>query len=271
MDTQKIHLSGVQETLLLPLWGRAVETKNKNPLLLDHEAIRMIESIDYDFSQIEKKINPITRLSWVARSIYFDQKICEFLQHYPDATIINVGCGLDTTYERVNNGKAHWVELDFPDVINTRKQLLSETPNRTFLAYSLTDPTWYSEIKKFDHVLVMMAGVIYYFEEDGVKDIFATFKKNFKQVKLIFDYASKSGIQIANKRVIGDAGMDETAYLKWGIDDIYDLEKWNLGITVKDNMKMFAEHKKKVPFGKRFGMMISDALSVMSLAEIDIE
>ena len=135
MDTKKIGLSGVQETLLLPLWGRAVETKKGNPLLVDHEAVRIIESIDYDFSQIEKKINPLSRLSWVSRSIYFDKKICDFLRDNPNATIINIGCGLDTTYERVNNGKAHWYELDFPNVINTRKQLVSETPNRTFLPY----------------------------------------------------------------------------------------------------------------------------------------
>ncbi|HNY17513.1 MAG TPA: hypothetical protein PKL75_08680, partial [Treponemataceae bacterium] len=75
MSTTKITLTGVQETLLLPLWGRAHETKKDKPLLIDKEAVRIIDQIDYDFSQIERRVNPLSRMAWVARSIYFDQKI----------------------------------------------------------------------------------------------------------------------------------------------------------------------------------------------------
>lgn len=60
MNTTKVTFSGVQETLLMPLWGRAFETKKKNRLLVDEEAVRIINSIDYDFSQIEKKVNPLS-------------------------------------------------------------------------------------------------------------------------------------------------------------------------------------------------------------------
>ncbi|MBN2837033.1 MAG: class I SAM-dependent methyltransferase [Candidatus Delongbacteria bacterium] len=101
MNTTKINLSGVQETLLLPLWGRAFETKKEHPLLVDKEAVRIIDQIDYDFSKIEEQVNPLSRLSWVARSIYFDKKIEDYLQSIPNGTVINIGCGLDTTYERV--------------------------------------------------------------------------------------------------------------------------------------------------------------------------
>ena len=87
---------------------------------------------------------------------------------------------------------------------------------------------------------------------------------------MVFDYSSIKGIQIANKKVIDDGGMDKNAYLKWGINAIRDLEKWGLGITVKDNIKMFKEYRKKYPISKRIGMYISDGLSVMSLAEITL-
>ena len=183
MNTTKIALTGVQETLLLPLWGRAFETKKEKPLLVDKEAVKIIDQIEYDFSRIEQRVNPLSRLSWVARSIYFDQKITDFLKINPDGTIINIGCGLDTTYERVQNGKAKWYELDFPEVIETRKKLINEAPDRVFLPYSVFDQKWYEKVTEKEHVLIMMAGVIYYFQEEEVKTLFKIFGNYFGTVQ----------------------------------------------------------------------------------------
>ncbi|HPS43550.1 MAG TPA: class I SAM-dependent methyltransferase [Treponemataceae bacterium] len=271
MSTTKITLTGVQETLLLPLWGRAHETKKDKPLLIDKEAVRIIDQIDYDFSQIERRVNPLSRMAWVARSIYFDQKIADFLTSFPNGTIINIGCGLDTTYERVHNGKATWYELDFPEVIETRKKVVQETSNRIFLPYSVFDPTWYAAVTAKSHVLVMIAGVIYYFQENEIKELVKALSDHFGTVQMIFDYSSIKGVEIANKKVIDDGGMDKSAYLKWGVNDIRAIEAWKCGITVDENMKMFADHRKKYPFPKRLGMWISDALSIMSLAKITIQ
>jgi hypothetical protein len=78
-------------------------------------------------------------------------------------------------------------------------------------------------------------------------------------------------MEIANKKVIDDGGMDKSAYLKWGINDITALEKWNGGIIVDEHKKMFADHRKRYPIPKRLGMWISDAASIMSLAKITIK
>ena len=271
MESENIDLKGVQETLLMPLWGRAVETQKEKPLLIDKEAVKIINSINYDFTQIANKISALSRASWIARSIYFDQRIKDYLCDNPNGTVINIGCGLDTTYERVNNGKAMWYELDFPEVIATRKLFIQESITRKFLPYSVFDNIWYSEVGNKENVLVMIAGVIYYFDESEVKKLLDTFKKEFKKSTVIFDYSSTKGIKIANKAVIEDGGMDKTAYLKWGTDNIYEIKKWNTGIQVDETMKMFAEHRKRYPLTKRFGMWISDTLSVMSLAKITIK
>ncbi len=271
MKNDKIDLKGVHETLLMPLWGRATETKSKKPLLIDTEAVRIIDSINYDFTRIEKKVNQISKASWIARSIYFDEKIKDYLIKNPNGTIINIGCGLDTTYERVNNEKAIWYELDFPEVIEFRKQLIKETNNRIFLPFSVLDKKWYSLLNNKDFVIIMMAGVIYYFDENNVRRLFEMFINNFKTAIVIFDYSSKKGIQLANKKVIDESGMDKSSYLKWGVDDIKEIEKWDTKIKVIDNMKMFNDIKSKYPFKRKIGMSISDRLSIMSLARIIIE
>lgn len=102
-NSNELKLGSVQETLLLPLWGRAVETQKIKPLLMDNTAVSIINSIPYDFTRISENIHKITRLAWIARSIYFDNEIKAFIGNFPEATIVNVGCGLDTTFERVDN------------------------------------------------------------------------------------------------------------------------------------------------------------------------
>jgi O-methyltransferase involved in polyketide biosynthesis len=266
-----IQLDGIKETLLLPLWGRAFETKKKNPFLVDMKALEIIENIDYDFSSFEKRINPLSRASWVARSIYFDNKIRQFLETYPEASIMNIGCGLDTTYDRINNNRAKWYEIDFPEVIEIRRKYITECSNRIFLPCSVLDNSWYVKIENKENIFLMMAGVIYYFEELEVSDLFQSISDGFKKCDIAFDYSSPRGVKIANKKVIERGGMDKNAYLRWGIKNIYELEKWNPKIKIVENIKMFDTYKKRFSINKRIGMVISDMLSIMSLVHIRIE
>ena len=89
--THAIELGGVQKTLLLPLWGRAVETRKAHPLLVDETAVKIIGTIDYDFSIMARNISAITQLAWIARSLHTDRALREFLQRHPHATVVNLG------------------------------------------------------------------------------------------------------------------------------------------------------------------------------------
>ena len=94
-----VDLGNVQKTLFLPLWGRAVESKKPSPLLVDKTALRIIDAVDYDFSTIAANINPLSQLAWIMRSKIVDEVTTAFLKRYPAATIVNIGCGLDTTFD----------------------------------------------------------------------------------------------------------------------------------------------------------------------------
>jgi O-methyltransferase involved in polyketide biosynthesis len=158
-------LGSIQKTLLLPLWGRAVETNKPRPLLTDPMAVRIVDSIDYDFSTIAANISFVTQLAWIARSLHIDRTVREFLQQQPAATIVNLGCGLDTTFERVDNGRLSWIDLDLPDVIALRRQYVCEEQRRKFIACSMLDETWMDHVTNNSCVLFVAAGVLYYFEE----------------------------------------------------------------------------------------------------------
>jgi O-methyltransferase involved in polyketide biosynthesis len=271
MELNKINLGDVQETLLLPLWGRAIETQKKKSLLTDKTSVSIVNSISYDFTTISKNISKLSQISWIARSIYFDKKILDFINLYPDATIVNIGCGLDTTFDRIDNGRIKWVDLDLPDTIELRKKFIKETSRRLFVSSSVFDEDWYNKIDKNTHLMFLFAGVLYYFKENEIKKLFNSFYSNFTEVEIIFDYCSVKGLEIANKKVIESGGMKTSAKLQWGINNIYDLENWGNFIKVIDDMPMFKNHKKKYPFYKRIGMNISDRIRVMSLANIKIK
>jgi len=271
MSPEKIKLENVQETLLLPLWGRFIENQKKKPLLIDAKAVEIITNMDYDFSKFEKRVHPLSRAAWIARSIYFDEKIAEHVTRYPNATIIHIGCGLDTTFDRISNGKAKWYELDFPEVIALRKKFLPEQENRIFIGDSALSEEWYQKISVRSDIFIFMGGVIYYFAEAEVKHLIKKIGKEFGQAVMVFDYSSSKGIEITNKKVLKKGGMSDEAKAKWGMDDIHEMETWQPGNKIIETMNMFAKHKKKYPLWKRIGMNLSDRMKIMSLAKIEIK
>ncbi|HET7838803.1 MAG TPA: diguanylate cyclase, partial [Rectinemataceae bacterium] len=265
-----LELGAVQETLMMPLWGRAHETRKALPLLRDEAAAAIVEGIDYDFTRIAKRVNPLSRAGWIARAIYFDEAIRSFLREHERAAVVNLGCGLDTSFDRVDDGKAHWYELDLPDVIDLRRRFIAEVERRVFIADSALGSAWYDRIEKGSSVLILIAGVIYYFEEAELRCLFREIRRRLGRAELIFDYASKRGMRAANRSVIGKAGMGDEARLKWGIDELRELEAWDCGLRILDDRPIFRDHRKRYPPSRRLGMALSDALGIMSLARIEI-
>ena len=118
----KVELGAVQETLILPLWARAKDAEKKEPILGDTYARNIVSRIDYDFSKIETKQTANHQLVWPIRAYNFDSCVREFLAHNKSALVINIGAGLDTTFQRVDNGKILWINIDLPDVAALRQK-----------------------------------------------------------------------------------------------------------------------------------------------------
>lgn len=227
-----INLGNVQKTLFLPLWGRAVESKKKNPMLVDQTAMRIIEHVDYDFSQMAQKLDEISQIAWIKRSLIGDQVIKKFLASYPEGTIVNVGCGLDTTFERIDNGKLKWYDLDLADVIELRRKFVQENGRRKFIASSFLETEWLDQIEVKGNVLFMAAGVLYYFEENQVRDFIIRLADKFPGSEMLFDVASPIGVRVANKKVVESAGLDERSHLKWGLENKKNIPAWDSRIKL---------------------------------------
>jgi len=266
--SESVALGSVQKTLLLPLWGRAVETHKAHPLLIDETAVRIIGSLPYDFTTISHGISPITQLSWIARSLHIDRTLREFLDHHPDATVVNLGCGLDTTFERVDNGRLTWYDLDLPDVIDLRRQFIAESDRRTFVSASLLEEDWLRQLKPAGPLFLIAAGVLYYFEEPQVRQLFTRLADVFPGCELIFDACTAFGVKLANKKVIAAGGMDASAILHWGLEHARDLQAWDRRITVREEYLIFHDFKSGHSLHDQWGMLMSDTLRVMSMVHL---
>ncbi len=269
-EKSTIKLGDIQKTLILPLWGRAFETQKNKPLLIDRKAVEIIGKIDYDFDAIAKEMSEISQLGWVARSLLIDRIINRFIEKHPEATVVNIGCGLDTTFERIDNGMIRWYDLDMPDTIELRKKFIQESDRRKYIQSSFLEPQWLNDLIIKDNILFIAAGVFYYYEEKQIKDFFNTISDMFPGSEIVFDATSPIGVKMANIMVIKKSGMDEKSYLIWGIKNAKDIQSWNSRIDILGEELFFKNIKKGLKAGTRMKLTFSDMLRIQYLIHLKI-
>ena len=123
-------------------------------------------------------------------------------------------------------------------------------------------------LKIADAVLFVAAGVLYYFEETQVRTLLSKLVDRFPGSELVFDACSPRGQRIANKRVIQDGGMDQSAQLKWAIRSGVEIEQWDPRIRVLAEYRLFRGVKGTMSFKERWGTFLSDTLRIMSMIHL---
>jgi len=147
--TTLVNLGGVSETLLIPLYVRAKETQRPDAMLRDEKAVAMVEQINYDFSRI--KLQGHDELGVILRLREFDRFARDFLAGHPESAVVHIGCGLDTRFERVaeRNSRVEWYDLDLPEVIDLRRELIREEEGHYhLLSGSVFDDAWMDAVNE---------------------------------------------------------------------------------------------------------------------------
>jgi len=232
----KIELKNIEETSLLPLWSRAKVSREYNNLFNDTKAIELVEKIDYDLSTFEE--NLFQNLFMAARAKQFDDKIRSYIAGNPRASVINLGAGLDTTFYRVDNGLVQWYDLDLPNVIAIREKLLPTTDRVTYISKSIFDLSWCNDIMDVKNgVFIVACGVLAYFKDSQIKQLFLMLADNFPGGEIVFDTSTKLGNLFSNWG-LRRAGMKQ-ATTRWTLKDAKKLTKWDKRIEVIDQLPYF--------------------------------
>ena len=209
-DKVKIRLSGIPRSMLGCLWGRAQLSKKYSSLFYDEKAIELVEKIDYDdlaagdedpleslelsFFHVAHQLDLPEFGLFTLRARQFDEMARKYIAEHPRASIVNLGAGLDTTFYRVDNGLIHWYDLDLPEVIDVRRELLPEPDRVTYVAKSIFDPNWCTDVRHAENGVFMIAGgVLHWFEESRVKQFFSLLADNFDGGEIVFNVISRPG------------------------------------------------------------------------------
>ncbi|HVN52867.1 MAG TPA: class I SAM-dependent methyltransferase [Anaerolineaceae bacterium] len=267
-EKMTVDLGNVQKTLFLPLWGRAFESKKARPMLIDPTAVSILEKVDVDFATMASGLSKVTQAAWIMRSVLVDETIHNFLKKFPQATIVNIGCGLDTTCDRVDNGLLTWYDLDLPDVIDLRRKFIPEAERRRMIAASFLDESWIPTIRVVENILFVAAGVFYYFKAAEIRRFLINMTGCFPGSEIIFDVSSSCGVKVANKMVIQRGGLDEKSFLQWGLDDSNTLLAWDSRIHLLQTLYYFGSKARSFDLSTRLVGWYSDRLKIQYMLHL---
>ncbi|MFX1566669.1 MAG: class I SAM-dependent methyltransferase [Promethearchaeota archaeon] len=269
---------GLEATMVGPLWARATYSQRYPDVLVDNPSVSLFERVkaqypdaQAEFSAMEAFIDEFYGLTFLIRARIFDDAIKNFLISHPQATIVNMGCGLDTTFSRVDNGRIQWYDLDLPEAIAYRRQLLVETERNHYLATSVFDTSWLNEVtlSSEKEVFCFAGGLFHYFPESEVANLLDTMALQLPGGELFFDMPSRFGLRLLKRRFrsFGIEGFD----LHFGLGNAWkQIPKWSSRLHVLDWLPMFSQIPKnpKWKWKTRTMMRLSDWLKVATVVHV---
>ncbi len=271
-----IERNTVQETLVIPLYGRKMCSELYPGLFRDETAVRLMQQIDYDFSALEKKSKSVMQrfgfLEAAMRQSDLAWEVRDYLRTHPNAAVVNLGCGLDDTGRSCDNGSCRLYNLDFPDVITVRDALLPAGPREENISCDLNDTSWFGRIDASGGAVFFAAGVFYYFTTEKVRALTQAMAAAFPGGKLVFDAANKKAVRLMLKTWIRDAEIqDVNAYFSVG-DTRRELSAWSGRLRVSSRGYMLGYHDLSDPSVSgffRFLARLGDGMMNMQIVRLD--
>jgi O-methyltransferase involved in polyketide biosynthesis len=227
VEKQKIQLTQEKETLLIPLYSKAVEGRKRHPIIVDPKAEEILQTIDYDFKELRVPKQTLVTLAMRAKKL--DSYVRDYLDRTENPLVLHLGCGLDSRMFRVKPTKGEWYDLDYPDVIALRKKFYDETEHYHMISSSVTDRAWLNQVKENSPACIIAEGLFMYLHEEEVKQLFVDLQKSLPSSEISFDAYSRLTARSANNH----PSIKKTgAQIHWGIDEAERIETWGTGVKL---------------------------------------
>lgn len=214
-----IDLHGAPQTALATLYAKALDADAPYPVLGDRDAKDVVSRIDYDWpaTTIDERRAP----SVTVRATHFDTWVRQFLAVHSAAVVLDLGCGLDTRYLRIDPGpNVEWYDVDYPEIADLRRQLLPAGAHNHIVGASVTDPTWLAGIPADRPTLMIGEGLTMYLTRDDGLALLRRIVDHFPCGELQFDAFNRLAIRTQwTNAVVRRSG----ATLYWSIDGPDDI------------------------------------------------
>ena len=249
MEDKKINplLTGSAETMLQSFYARAKYSRKKNAKFYDAKAIELVDKIDYDFSKAEKDSTMSNGV--IARTIVFDELVKDFINKNPDCTVVNIACGLDTRFYRMDNGRIIWYNIDLPETIEVRDAIYHESGRVSTIGISATDPAWADKVTKREKMLFIIEGLSMYLTSDENAQMLSIIRDKFDNATVLMECLAKKWV---NKEHTEKSIQDTGAKFVFGADTFDDLGKAANGFRCIKNDNIIRGMTEIMPILKPF-------------------
>jgi len=254
-DRVKAELGTVQETLFIPLAARARQAERRRPVLRDPKAAEILALVDFDEAKYGRSSGGPTTL---VRTVIFDGWAGDFLADHPAGTVVEIGTGLNSRFERVDNGQVHWIDLDLPDTIALRRRFFADTGRRRMIAASVLDQDWIAAVRDSPGPYFFVAeGVLTYL--DQAPQAIAGIAEAFPGALIAFDTYSQRMLEQQHK-LAARKNMD--ARWAWACDDPRTLESLGLEVVQQATItRPPAELRRRLPPRYRYVLPLARRLA----------
>jgi O-methyltransferase involved in polyketide biosynthesis len=222
MQSEKVQLTKEKETMLVTLYGRALQSRSKDPILRDEWAEHAVDRIGYDFEKLKlgTRMPPLV----ACRAKQLDLWTTRFLTDHPGATVLHLGCGLDSRIYRVAPpASIRWFDVDYPEVIELRRRLYPERAGYRMIGSSLADLGWLDDVPGDRPAMIVAEGVTMYLTDDIMRTILNRLTDHFPSGQMAFDVHTPQLVWLLSKTSANVRGTGATFH--WGIDNPKDIRK----------------------------------------------
>lgn len=241
---EKISAEGIPEKMLQALRGRAKESEREGHFLYDEKAVQVVESLDYDFSELDQYA--VMGRGVIAKAILLDELVKDYIRENPKAVIVDIACGIDTRFYRVDNGQITWYNMDLPETIQARRRLLGDHERVFDIEKSVLDESWAEDVKEDGPILFLAEGFAMYSNKQDIQKIFKTIRTNFKEVDVFMEITAPKVVKTAVDAVTGQAKYT------FGVKNGKQLQSFTTGFRALRDVSLLEGLKKMYPSYKIF-------------------
>ena len=222
-------MNSVNKTLYIPLYGKSYISK-RNLILQDPKAEEIWAAEGF-------ALKGKSASKWLAyymgmRAAVFDRWLKERMEETPDAVVLHLGCGMDSRICRVGTDGQLWYDVDFPEVIEARRQYYGETACYKMLGTDVCAPDYLEQIAG-KNAIVVMEGISMYLQRDALTALLTRLARHFGSVSLLMDCYTEFAAKASKyKNPINDVGVTEV----YGLDDPKLLESGGLNFRQEHDM-----------------------------------
>lgn len=239
-------LQSIPTMALVTLFSRAIESRSPAPIIRDERAVEISERLRPFLAAspdrlkralAKDRLAPVIYRHVALRSWYYDQVAGAFMRQNPGCAVVDLGCGLDTRFARLDDGRVTYFDLDLPELIAFKRRFVEQNQRYQMIPQSITDHGWMAQLGQPapQPTLFLAEGVFIYLDQEQVKQLVTTLQGRFPGCELL--------CEVFNRRWLGPpfaplagwflrrvTGLGRHTDYHFGLRYDAEMESWGAGI-----------------------------------------